>query len=180
MGKINWQCWEFVNFFRPNVMIKYLVPRISQEIFVFPSEYFICSMFHALFWRALWLCEVKAQAFYMPQLPEGIIFQETECSELPLTQKEFSTSSTFPGSSPQWLTSKPLQQLHAGRREPSHLRYPGVGVRGGPHYPAFGTQSYTAVLGLAPNWPIDPEVPRGREKAEGRGMPWGEAHVCLG
>lgn len=35
-------------------MIKYLVPRISQEIFVFPSEYFLYSTFHALFCRALW------------------------------------------------------------------------------------------------------------------------------
>lgn len=58
---------------------------------------------------------------------------------------------------------------------------PRRGCEGGPtSAPAFGTQSYTAVLGLAPNWPIDPEVPRGREKAEGRGMPRGEAHVCLG
>lgn len=30
------------------------MPRISQEIFVFPSEYFIYSMFCALFWGASW------------------------------------------------------------------------------------------------------------------------------
>lgn len=135
MGKINRQCWEFVHFLRPNVMIKYLVPRISQEIFVFPSEYFIYSTLHALFWRALWLCEVKAQTFYMPWLPEGLIFQETECHEHPLTQKELRTSSTFPGSSPQWLMSKPLQQLHAGRREPGHLGCPSAGARGTQHDP---------------------------------------------
>lgn len=35
-------------------MIKCLVQRTSQEIFVFPSEYFIYSTFHALFYRALW------------------------------------------------------------------------------------------------------------------------------
>lgn len=117
-------------------MIKYLVPRIRQEIFVFPSEYFIYSMFHALFWRALWLCEVKAQMFWAPHLSEDLICQAAECHELPLTQKVFRTSCTFPGLSPRWLMSKPLQELRASKREPGFATP--VQVRRRPSIPLTG------------------------------------------
>lgn len=148
-------------------MIKYLVPRISQEIFVFPSEYFIYSTPRVLFWRALRLGEVKAQTFYMPWLPEGLSFQETECHELPLTQKEFRTSSALPGSSPQWSTSKPLQWPRA--QPPSLPRGSREGSPASPSpAPALATRSYTAGFGSG-------QFHGQRERQPGR-----EADVSLG
>lgn len=165
MGKINWQCWESVHFLRPNVMIKYLVPRISQEIFVFPSEYFIYSIFHALFWRALWLCEVKAQMFWAPHLSEDLICQAAECHELPLTQKVFRTSCTFPGLSPRWLMSKPLQELRASKREPGFATP--VQVRRRPSIPltgvGFGNAELHNGFRSVQKGPTDPKVPWERQ-----------------
>lgn len=145
--------------------MKYLVPRISQEIFVFPSEYFIYSTFHALFWRALWLCEVKAQMFCAPHLSEDLICQAAECHELPLTQKEFRTSCTFSGWSPRWLMSKPLQEPRASKREPGFATP--VRLRRRPSIPltgvGFGNAELYNGFRSVQKGPTDPKGPCERQ-----------------
>lgn len=77
-------------------MIKYVVTRISQEIFVFPSEYFIYQMFRALFWRVSWSTNI----LYAPT-SRRFNFSINWVLWTPI---DLRMSSTSPGSRP-WLMS---------------------------------------------------------------------------
>ena len=170
VGKINWQRWEFVHFLRPNVIIKYLVPRISQEIFVFPSEYFIYSMLHALFLMSFMALWGESTNILYALTSRRSNFSRNWVPWTPFDSKgieDIQNLSRFKSS----VINEQTPPTIACRQEgdwPPWL--PQCGCEGVPAWPsparALGTQSYTAFFGSVQNWPIDPEVPTGRGKAE--------------
>lgn len=155
MGKINWQCWEFVHFHRPNVMIKYLVPRISQEVFVFPSEYFIYRTLHALFCRALQ--GKSTNALHAPPSRRSN-FSSSWVPWTPTDSEGEQDMVHIPSREPSMLNQQTPPRTVC-QQEGAWLCHPGIALTSA----AFGHVELHNRFSLVQKGPTDPKVPWERQ-----------------
>lgn len=123
------------------------------------------------------LHEVKSQTFYMPLLPECLIFQKTkqpECYELPLTQEELKTFRIFPGSRTWWEREKSSNNCMPAGWILAILAAPAQVGEEGPVQLLPALALWKQCYGSAPNQPTEPKVVLG--KGKDRGLPYREAN----